>query len=53
MMHHERSLNAKDQMIEAVRDPSPWLVMMRDIVRAEVHKQLTQHKEQSHGEVQH
>ena len=48
----ERRMNAKDAMIESVRNESPWLIMMRDIVRAEVQRQLTAHKEQQHESIQ-
>lgn len=44
-------MNAKDQMIESVRSESPWLIMMKDIVRAEVARQLTTHKEQRHESI--
>jgi len=45
-------MNAKDAMIEDVqRSESPWLTTMKDIVRAEVSRQLTTHKEQGHESI--
>lgn len=48
----ERRTNAKDLQIDTVQQDALGLTM-RSIIRAEVAKQLHQHKEQDHAKVRH